>query len=483
MIAPAETRRHLARVAFLVMILLGIILAGERLVADSSASTPVAPATASPSPSPARPNVILLMTEALEASHVSSYGYARATTPNLDALIASQGVRFQDCTSPSSWTFPAVAAAMTGYTPSRFGIPWNEAATTLPPEAHTLAEYLHNAGYYTAGFVTNYYASHRKGFDQGFDHFDGSFYNRPTSNEPRAEELNTLVVNWLQSSPWTQELSATQPLFLFLFYYDPHTWYNPRPPYDTLYDATYTGTLTASVYRDGQEVIAGLITPTLRDVEHLIALYDGDITYWDAQVGLLLDYLQTNNVLDNALIVATSDHGQMFGEHNKWVHGNSLYEEVLRVPLLIRYSGVITPGLVITTPVQSMDLMPTILDWVGISLPTGLQAISLRPLIEGRTAIFERDLFSEIDGVTDPHNFRYWIAPHVDLRAIRRGDWKLIHVVGDPAADELYQLHSTPQYETDNRLLTEPALARTLRQELLNWFRLNRLHLPLTLKR
>jgi arylsulfatase A-like enzyme len=358
---------------------------------------------------------------------------------------------------------------MTGLRPASLEVKWEEPGSVLPEEIKTLAEHMHEAGYYTSGFVHPVVGS-KRGFAQGFDRYIDSY---PPQGPGRWDQvpaglINGFTIDWLEDT-WIPDLSGSQPLFLFLYYFDPHTWYDPPPPYDTRYDATYTGTLTSDVYQHGKVVVSGQIMPTARDIEHLIALYDGEISYWDAQLGQLLAYLQEVHLLDNALIIVTSDHGEMFGEHGKYTHRNSVYEEVLRVPLLMRYTGVISSGMVIETPVQSMDIMPTVLDLVGLPIPTGLNAISLRTLMEGGTMIIGRDLISEQNGITDPSYNGYWLAPRDDLRSIRRDDWKLIHQMGDLSADELYRLQPYSLYETENLVLSEPDLAQGLRQDLLTW--------------
>jgi arylsulfatase A-like enzyme len=415
------------------------------------------------------PNVILIMADALRADHVSSYGYHRATTPHLDTLVAAEGARFLDATSTAAWTHPSNAAIVSGLAPASLEIRWEEPDTVLPEEIKTLAEYLHDAGYYTSGFVHPVVGS-KHGFAQGFDRYIDSY---PLQEPDRWDQvpaglINSFTMDWIEHT-WIPDLSGGQPLFLFLYYFDPHTWYDPPPPYDARYDATYTGTLTSDVYQHGKVVVSGQIVPTERDIEHLIALYDGEISYWDAQLGQLLAYLQGVHLLDNALVIVTSDHGEMFGEHGKYTHRNSLYEEVLRVPLLMRYTGVISPAMVVETPVQSMDIMPTVLDLVGLPIPPGLDAISLHALLEGGTMTVGRDLISEQNGITDPSYPGYWLAPRADLRSIRRDGWKLIHQMDDLSADELYQLQPSSLYETDNLVLSEPNLARELRQHLLTW--------------
>lgn len=447
-------------------------------------STAVSQATATPAPSATPtavptpsgpPNVILIVVDSLRADHVSAYGYERPTTQNLDALVAAEGIRFEDAVSPVPWTCPANGALMSGRNPSSLGASWNTLNSSLPQEAVSLAEALHDAGYYTAGFVNNACVNTNRGFAQGFDAFDDSMAARKGSdsnNKARANEVNALVTNWLESDWLARPAAERQRLFLFLYYMEPHVWYNAPAPYDTLYDDTYTGTLTAEVYGTGYDVVTGKIVPSARDIEHLEALYDGEISYWDAYLGQMLGYLQSKGLLDNALIVVTGDHGESFGEHGKWAHGSALYEEQVRVPLVMRYTGRIAPGQVVTTPVQSMDLMPTILEYAGAAVPNGLQAVSLVPLAAGMRDVPPRDVYSELDGLTDEKHWGYWIAPRVNMRSIQRGDWKLIYYAGDGHVDELYQLQPGFPLETENLIGAEPTRAEELLQTLSAWFHL-----------
>ncbi len=431
---------------------------------------PTATPTASPSPVPVHtspPNIILIVVDSLRADHVSGYGYPRQTTPNLDAFMVSQGAIFAEATTTSPWTCPSNAALMTGRMPSTVGATWGKIGDSLPAREETLAEHLSAAGYVTAGVASCYCTKGRLGFDQGFDHYDDVLSDRPGSNKARASEVNARAIDWLESRRYQR--MASQPLFLFLYYFDPHLWYTPLPPYDTLYDPTYDGPLTGEVYKDGRDVVEGRIVPTARDVEHLLALYDGEITYWDAQIGQMLAYLQDNHFLDNAIVIVTADHGEMFGEHNAWTHGNTLYGEVVRIPLMVRYTGVIPPAMD-ETPVHNIDIMPTLLDWAGVPVPAAVQGTSLRSLLESQTPLPGHDVFSELDGITDPSSQFYWLAPRVDLRSIQRQNWKLIHHVGDINADELYELHSSSPYETENLLSVEPDLANQLRIDLQRWF-------------
>lgn len=409
------------------------------------------------------PNIIFIVVDALRADHVSAYGYERPTTPNLDAFMAD-GVRFAEATSASAWTFPSNAAMLTGRMPSRIQVrDWASLKARLPEAEVMLAEVLHDAGYQTTGIISAYYVRSQFGFAQGFDHYQ-------VSASELAEDVNQATFDWLDTN---QETIRTRPQFLFVYYYDPHTWYDPPPPYDTLYDPTYTGTLTADVYQHGQKVVSGEIVPSERDIEHLKALYDGEITYWDAQFDLLIDRLSAEGLLDNSLVILTSDHGQMFGEHGKWVHRNSLYEEVLRVPFFMHLSNGIAAGDIVETPVSHVDVFPTVLDLAGLPVPAGLDGESLRPLLEGQEeALANRPIYAEMHAETDPASPGYWIAPRYELRSVKDGGWKYILEFQHPQGDALYEVQPTSVYEPENRIADYPELAGQLFDQLYEWFRL-----------
>ena len=427
------------------------------------------------------PNIILIIADALRADHVSSNGYDRPTTPNLDTYIAEQGVSFSNATTLAAWTFPSNAATFTGRAPSSIGVNWSNPSSAIPAEEMMLAEYLHEAGYSTVGFVANWFVNAQFGFDQGFD-----LYERlPRSDddiEARANKVSARAIELLDSQ-WLSGQDRGQPLFLLLYYYDPHTWYTPPPPYDTMYDSTYTDPLTGEYYAHGDPVVSGVYTPTERDVEHIQALYDGEITYWDHHLGEILAYLDSHGLLDDSIVIVTSDHGQMFGEHDKWVHRNSLYEEVLRVPLLIRYTGVVSAGLVVTTPVQTMDITPTILDWLDLPIPGNLDGRSLSTLAQGIIPTQTYPIFSEQgqDKLIDPD----WYVPEHDLLSIRRGNWKYTHHINHPEANELYQLQTASPYETVNLRYNKPEIADNLFRELVDRFHIPTqfIYLPLLSKR
>jgi arylsulfatase A-like enzyme len=429
-----------------------------------------------PSPSPTSvelppKHIILIMVDSLRADHTSAHGYFRQTTPNLDALVASKGVRFDPAISTAPWTCPSVAAVHTGRNPTSLGFSFETMGHTLPDSANTLAEYLQKAGYHTAGFSTTYCTQGRLGFSQGFDLYDDTFSNRPSNHKALAAEVNQHILAWLDNE-WLSQSPAESPLFLFIYYFDPHVCYDPPPPYDQHYDSGYNGPLTPQGFGIGQPVVSGEIEPNARDVEHLQALYDGEISYWDENLGKMITALEERHLMDNTLFVVTADHGEMFGEHQKWTHMSSLYEEVLRVPFMMRYDGIIPAGTRILGPVQNYDLMPTILDWAGIPIPEDLQAASLKSQILEGLENTSRPAYAEVNGLTDKKSALYWNAPRKSQYSIEQDGWKLIHNLGNSELDELYSLKGSSMYETQNLIQTETNHAALLWQRLSAWFNL-----------
>lgn len=411
-----------------------------------------------------QPHIVMTIVDSLRPDHLSSYGYNRQTTPELDSRLAQRGTRFSHAISAGPWTWPANAAITTGVHPFRFGNSWDE--PTLPLAFPTLAERLKAAGYTTAGFMTAYYASSRFGFQRGFDLFDDELaLTRTTATKGRVTEVNSRALDWL-NTVWKPQLSAQGPLFLLLYYYEPHVYFLPPAPYDTRYDPSYTGSFTGTTYANGKEVILGQLVPTARDVEHLRALYDGEISFWDAEYAKLLDQLEPL-LGDQTLWALTADHGEAFGEHSMWVHGQAIYEEVIRVPLLLRGPG-IPANQVINTAVENIDIHATLLESAGLTVPAGMEAQSLWPVLRGET-VPRRVIFSRVDGLSQRNHPLAYLAPPTPRISATDDGWKLIVDLGGTNPDELYQLEPQSLYEQLNRASAEPTRVQQLRQAIQNW--------------
>jgi len=337
------------------------------------------------------PNVLLVSVDTLRPDHLGCYGYHRDTSPALDAL-AGQGVRFTTVASASSWTLPAHASLVTGLYPSAHGA-W-KMASSISPEVPLLAELLKRSGMATCGVVSFHLLSSGYGFGRGFDTYHelhkthgGGLHN------VRAEQVSNQAIRWIGEN-------RHQPFFLFLHYFDPHWDYDPPPPYDRIYNPGYRGKMNGRYgslmkyikYRPekprrggGRPVEPGMereVAIAREDLEQVLALYDGEIRYTDHHLGRVFDALKLFGLLDNTLVVITGDHGEEFMEHGSLEgHAWTMYEEVIRVPLIMRFPDGLGAGLAVERQVRNIDIMPTILRWLEQSLPAGLEGESLLPAI------------------------------------------------------------------------------------------------------
>jgi len=348
-------------------------------------------AAAADRPVPATGPVLFLVVDTLRADHLPAYGYDAGSTPHLDAF-ARDAVRFDQAFANSSWTRPSFASILTGRYAASHGVMAKPDA--LPEAIVTLPEAMRDAGYATAGFVTNYNVAPYFAFDQGFDSYrylepdfvlgaDDTASKLVVSQVLRrivekaramrgvivpgtayqdATRVNAAVLRWLD-----EDAPDDRPWFLFAAYMDPHDPYFAHP-----YDGTGVGR-------------AATPHPDPASADRLRALYDGEITFWDARFGELLDALRARGVYDDLTIVVTSDHGEEFHEHGGFWHGTTLYDEQVRVPLLLKLPGNRRGGTTIRHWVQSVDLMPSLLGELGLPVPDGVQG---GQLFEGTDRVY-----------------------------------------------------------------------------------------------
>ena len=415
---------------------------------------------------PKRPNIILIYFDALRPDHLGSYGYNRDTSPNVDYLARS-GVLFKNVFSQSSSTYPSVHSALT----SRYGCYFfRTGKCALEKKYLTLAEVLKNNGYYTIAFSSSPVVTKAQthdslgGFDQGFDVFDDSIWNSEEYNwQWRSPEgIIKKALGWLNNNHGKK-------FFLFLFISDPHDKYSSPEPYHSLYDPGYVGCediMNGIIYKNALMAIHGGDTGlTNREIEHVMALYDGEIRYADAQIGILLERLCQLNLIDDTLIVLLSDHGSEFFEHEGLKHSYTLYNEVIKIPLILRYPALIPKGTVIEKEIiQTMDMAPTILDIVNINKPETMRGESLLPLIKKRDVNWRDFAISE--------------AAFVDAKTIVTKKWKYIHHfesnLCDPTLNdrykkgkELFDLEKDPK-EKINLYYQKPEIAEKLYLKLMD---------------
>lgn len=349
---------------------------------------------------PRPPDVWLISADTLRADHLGCYGYLRDTTPNLDAL-AARGALFERAFSASSWTLPAHASMLTGLYPVGHGL--RDDGVALPPQVPTLAEGLRRLGYHGVATVSHVYVSSAFGLDRGFEVFDDSLTRGGTRN-PRAARVVARFLEHVRAAP-------DAPVFGFVHFFDPHWGYTPPPPYDTRFaDPGYDGPIDGS-YASMERFLTPDAPMAARDLRALVAGYDAEIAYLDAQLGRLFEGLRAAGRLENAVVVFTADHGEEFKEHGGLGHGLTLYGEQLRVPLLIAGHPAFPPGTRRRDPVSPVDLLPTLLEIAGAPRPGASDGRSL--LAPARDD--DRPLFAE--------SIRFGIV----RRAVRRGHFKLIH--------------------------------------------------------
>lgn len=313
------------------------------------AARPLAPA--------GTPNIILISIDSLRADHLHAYGYRRATSPNLDRL-ASEGALFETAMAPTSWTLPSHMTLMTSLPPEKHGVVSNR--KRLGAGIPTLAERLQHAGYYTGGVVSATYLDGMFGFSRGFDEYDDYTLLHP-SGDVSAKEVSSPGVTELALSFLRRRATSTDghPFFLFVHLFDVHYDYNPPEPFANMFDPAYEGPTTG-------EARAMAHIRKRRDLDHVIALYDGEIAFVDAHIGNLLQALSALRMQDNTIVAVVADHGEEFFEHGRSGHFKTLYDEVLHVPLLVRYPGHIPAGKRVQGQVRLMDVPPTLLELAGL---------------------------------------------------------------------------------------------------------------------
>jgi arylsulfatase A-like enzyme len=297
--------------------------------------------------------IILISLDTLRADHVGVYGYYRNTTPFIDAF-AEESIVFENAVVQAPTTLPSHMSIMTSLYPHSHGVKRN---TSLPSENLTLAELLQQGGYKTAAFVDGGWMRAVFGFSQGFETYDGE-------EKIGIAKILPKVKKWVDKN-------KSHPFFLFMHCYDIHSPYDPPPPYDMMFqDTVYTGSFVAGT--ENLRLAAwNQIRLSDQDLRYTIALYDGGIRYTDEMIGEFFAYLRNAGLYDNSLIIVTSDHGEEFMEHGSFLHWRLYYRPNLHVPLIMRVPTLTKKEMRIDTFVQSIDLLPTILDFAKLPPPPG----------------------------------------------------------------------------------------------------------------
>ena len=315
-----------------------------------------------------KPDIMFYIVDALRQGHVSCYGYERKTTPKADEF-SNDGALFRNAYTSTTWTKPSGASLLTGLLPNRHGaVDRND---KLVEELKTMPEILRENGYYTVAFSTNGNISETFGFTQGFDEFI-SLGKDPVTLSSYSDQLNVKIIEFIEEYVRQPE---RKPLFLFIWTVDPHSPYTPRESVKELFDIdqfdpidTYDFGLLAKIHR-------GEIKVSDSQKKYIVTRYDQEVFFNDISFGAVLDSFRKNGLYEDAFIVFTADHGEEFFDHNGMGHGATLYNELIRIPLIIKSDRLENKDY--RAPVQLLDILPTLLDLLGIAEPYKLDGTSL----------------------------------------------------------------------------------------------------------
>ena len=395
-----------------------------------------------------KPNVLFILVDTLRADRLGCYGNLNGLTPVMDS-VAAEGVLFERGIAQAPWTLPSVASLFSGVYPSVHGANKYETVETADVQSvgvnvladtyETLAERTHAGGCATAGFVANIFLKPKFGLNQGFAFFDDSF----VANDTPGSTVNAAAIQWLQ------QRKTDEPFFMYLHYMDVHAPYTAddrfvEPLVKKVADLPDKREVSREEYHKHPGYFKKSSAPYLKNplhkpvmpyAEYWYARYDAGVAQIDFYIGELRSELQRMGLWDDLYVVITADHGEALGEHRVWTHGLTPHQDQLHVPMIIRWPGQVPAGKRITQSVRMFDLMPTLLEHLGLLDAGDIQARSLAGLIRGDETA---DRVALGEAVKD--NFR--------LRALVEGKWKLIFN-GATKRAWLFDLDNDPGEQTD----------------------------------
>ena len=433
----------------------------------------------SASGSPATPRgIILTMADTIRPDHLGVYGYGRNTTPTL-ARLAAGGTRFDDTMAQATWTKVSTPSILTSLYPLSHTV--KDVPDRLPSSATTLAEIYRTAGHATLSFSSVTFSGAATNLHQGFEELHEAASRSGDKRGKSAREYVDRLLPWL-------DLHRDVPFFVFLHLFDPHSPFEPRPPYATMW-ADPTG---LAAHRDRMaEVRRQIDSPFLRgqvmpaqadldasgiDVEAFLsyrkAWYDGSIRGMDAEIGRLIARLEELGLADSVVVAVGGDHGEEFLEHGSSWHGQSVYGELTQVPLILWAPGRVPAGRQVGDTVRTIDLMPTLLELSGLPVPDSLQGQSLLPLLGAsgatgqtwvvRPAVAEEHVRTEAGADDD----------HASYALVLDG-WRLIHNVTRDEGEPEYELydHTRDPLNLTDVARDRPDVVERLTAELARWRR------------
>lgn len=367
------------------------------------------------------PPVFIYLIDTLRADHLSCYGYERKTTPCIDAF-AKDGVLFRNAFANASWTKPAVGSILTGLYPNKHG--GEDQKDRLSGEVMTLSEILQSHGYRTLYITSNGNVTREYNFDQGNTFYADDFlgFYRDHFEEARTEKevgtalyhssefVNLAFSSLVESNPDLLK----EPIFAYLHTVDPHDPYTPEKPFLEFKkklkgrdDLAFRETMLSE--NDQRELSA-------EDLDFIISLYDCEILHNDYYFGEFIKYLKQHGIYDNSLIVLVADHGEQFKEHGGFLHGYSIYNEEIHVPIIVKFPHREFAGAHSAFYVSQVDILPTILDYVGVPIPPEVDGMPMLELL--RNGDCKRTIF--VKEYYEGFNFAGFLSSFDEMKHITR---------------------------------------------------------------
>jgi len=372
-------------------------------------------------------NVILISIDTLRANLLSCYGYDKMTSPNIDQF-SEDSVLFRKCIAQAPSTLASHATIFTSLIPSHHQASFAR-MTALPKEIRTIAEILKAKGYKTISFNDGGQLAPNFGLDQGFDVY------RSTNEKKATLYFSDIVkksINWIVRN-------SEKKFFLFLHTYETHSPYTPKKKYLDLFEENYSGSLPMHTSdRVAQRINNGRIKITSEDTLHIINTYNAEIRSMDESFGIFIDFLKKKELYDKTIIIFTSDHGEEFNDHGVMAsHSHTLFDELLHIPLIIKFANSKFASREIKNLIRSIDIMPTLLDMANLKIPENLEGISLMPMIKGRSmnedlfAISERDMIETLQDECWSIMYDNWKLYNSRLYDLEKDPFERIDVSSD----------------------------------------------------
>lgn len=431
-------------------------------------------------------NVILITLTNLRWDHLSQNGYDRPTTPNLDAL-AKQSLVFENMFSHSSWTLPEGISIFTSLYPFQHGVMNRFDGSFVSKDTPSLIDMLNKSGYKTAGFTGGFDYDPKYGLTSRFDDYEGcgdeSVAILTTLGYGKLDCTLPKALTWIKNN-------VNSKFFVHIQGYDVHCPFSQKG--GATYDKNYRGNVdftnclwtfdkTDPVIKDGKKFYpvyssgSGSDSKVLlseEDVHHLIAIYDEAIKDSDTQLGDFLNQIGSMGLNKKTIIIFTSEHGDMFGKYGRFMRGGPLrgtfYDDVLHVPFIMKIPGVASKHL--SQLAEQIDIMPTLLDFLGIPKPGGLEGKTLMPVVTNGKEIHQ---YVFAGSVFSPENNNIYFKDTTRIEAVRSKDWKLIEETNltqkpQKTTYEMYDLTKDKE-ELHNLYNGDSPIFKTLNDELQNW--------------